>query len=503
MMGCVGASAVSRRREALALLSSVLLLHILAAGSSAGAEDPLTGPWDPLGARSITPTSVSLTWTAVGDDGNTGTATYYDLRYATSTITEVNWCAATQVADEPVPQPAGSAEAFTLTELTPATTYFFALKVGDEVPNWSALSNIATVTTLSPTPPVVALALCDIPVAGTQACDYTCTHASDDIHEVITETASDPQAPKWYSMLEHRWTFDVPADTSATFYLEAHRPCNSDHDDFAFEYSSDGCVFANLVTVASPVEQSYCVPLPAGTCGTVYVRVIDTNRVQGRQSLDRIYIDYMSIESGSVPGMFVRDMVVTRRSAGHKVYGVCNVWIQDHMGLPVCGATVYASYTGATNGSDSGVTGLDGLATIESSRTKPSSGQWCFEITSVVHEVFVYDPAANQITVACEDPFHLPPPAPPSAQIHFGLGGDQLVLQCDQQVVRFSLPEPTHVQLQVFSVNGRRVATLVDDWRSAGTHTASLEPHALGSGVYFLRLDAGRQHETRRVTLIH
>ena len=92
----------------------------------------------------INPTSnsIKLTWTAPGDDGNTGTATTYDIRYLEGTpITESDWASAIQCTDEPSPNPAGSAEAFVVTGLSPDTTYYFALKTADEVPNWSPISN--------------------------------------------------------------------------------------------------------------------------------------------------------------------------------------------------------------------------------------------------------------------------------------------------------------------------------------------------------------------------
>ena len=92
-------------------------------------------------------TSVTLTWTAPGDDGNTGTASQYDIRYSTSPINDGNWDAAIQVQGEPDPQPAGTEESFTITGLEPNTAYYFAIMTADEVPNWSGLSNIASVTT--------------------------------------------------------------------------------------------------------------------------------------------------------------------------------------------------------------------------------------------------------------------------------------------------------------------------------------------------------------------
>lgn len=86
--------------------------------------------------------SVSLTWTAPGDDSLTGTATAYDLRVSTSPITLANWSGATQVTGVPVPLVAGSRQNATVRGLTNGTTYYFALRTVDEVGNWSGISNV-------------------------------------------------------------------------------------------------------------------------------------------------------------------------------------------------------------------------------------------------------------------------------------------------------------------------------------------------------------------------
>ncbi|HBC47213.1 MAG TPA: hypothetical protein DCZ43_09220 [candidate division Zixibacteria bacterium] len=91
--------------------------------------------------------SVTLHWTAPGDDGGAGTASQYDIRFSTSNINDANWASATQVINEPAPSVAGTAEAFTVSSLQPATIYYFAIKVADEASNWSALSNVAVETT--------------------------------------------------------------------------------------------------------------------------------------------------------------------------------------------------------------------------------------------------------------------------------------------------------------------------------------------------------------------
>ncbi len=87
---------------------------------------------------------VVLTWTAPGDDGNIGTASKYDIRYSTSPIAEGNWDDAIQCEGEPIPKPPGSSETFKITGLARGTTYYFALKTADEVPNWSPLSRVVS-----------------------------------------------------------------------------------------------------------------------------------------------------------------------------------------------------------------------------------------------------------------------------------------------------------------------------------------------------------------------
>jgi len=100
-----------------------------------------------LATNNPTSSSVTLTWTAPGDDGASGTATSYDVRYSTSTITEGNWASATQATGEPAPSVAGSSESFTVNGLSASTAYYFAIKAIDDVGNNGALSNVPSATT--------------------------------------------------------------------------------------------------------------------------------------------------------------------------------------------------------------------------------------------------------------------------------------------------------------------------------------------------------------------
>ena len=111
-------------------------------------DDVAPAAIDDLEATGFTPSSVELIWTAVGDDGNSGTANSYDLRYSDAPITVENWDSATQVSGEPLPQPAGFLQGFTVTGLPPSTLLYFRMTVTDEGSNASPLSNETSGTTL-------------------------------------------------------------------------------------------------------------------------------------------------------------------------------------------------------------------------------------------------------------------------------------------------------------------------------------------------------------------
>ncbi len=96
-------------------------------------------------------TSITVGWTASGDDGAVGQATSYDVRYSAAPINEGNWAGATQATGEPVPQPSGAPESFTIAGLDHSTGYFIGLKVADEANNQSPLSNVLLANTQTAT----------------------------------------------------------------------------------------------------------------------------------------------------------------------------------------------------------------------------------------------------------------------------------------------------------------------------------------------------------------
>lgn len=195
-----------------------------------------------LKAQDPTETTIDLTWTASGDDGLVGTATYYDIRYSTATITDLTWPSASQCSNEPVAQSAGNAELFQITGLTPDTTYYFAIKVGDENPLWSGLSNIASGKTLAELDSISPARIDDLVVTETTqttitlewsapgddgsvgtASAYDIRYASIEINDATWADAisiSDPPIPKQPGELETFIVTGLEPDTTYYFAIK-------------------------------------------------------------------------------------------------------------------------------------------------------------------------------------------------------------------------------------------------------------------------------------------
>lgn len=120
----------------------------------------------PLKAQSQTPT-VTLEWTAPGDDGNIGTASFYEMRRSTTkpdttsvATMDTWWSGATTIPNLPVPLVAGTKQSLIVVGLNWATTYYFVMRSTDDgLPqddgvarrNTSGYSNVAT-KVLGPAP---------------------------------------------------------------------------------------------------------------------------------------------------------------------------------------------------------------------------------------------------------------------------------------------------------------------------------------------------------------
>ncbi|MCF7832164.1 MAG: phosphodiester glycosidase family protein [Candidatus Marinimicrobia bacterium] len=68
--------------------------------------------------------------------------------------------------------------------------------------------------------------------------------------------------------------------------------------------------------------------------------------------------------------------------------------------------------------------------------------------------------------------------------------------------IRYQLSDISEVDLSVFDVSGKKVATLIHDSRPAGSYSVEFSAETLTTGVYFYRLQAGNWTDTKKMLII-
>jgi len=68
--------------------------------------------------------------------------------------------------------------------------------------------------------------------------------------------------------------------------------------------------------------------------------------------------------------------------------------------------------------------------------------------------------------------------------------------------IRFHLQEATNVSLKVYDIAGREVATLVDGRQNVGLYSIDFNASNLASGIYFYRLQAGKNITQKKMVLL-
>lgn len=73
--------------------------------------------------------------------------------------------------------------------------------------------------------------------------------------------------------------------------------------------------------------------------------------------------------------------------------------------------------------------------------------------------------------------------------------------------IRYAIPADGHVTLKVYNIAGQEVATLVDEWKTAGTYDVAFDTQraargSMASGVYIYRVRVGNYSEARKMVLL-
>ena len=68
--------------------------------------------------------------------------------------------------------------------------------------------------------------------------------------------------------------------------------------------------------------------------------------------------------------------------------------------------------------------------------------------------------------------------------------------------IEYSIPQSGNVKLQVYNSIGEEVATLVNNYKEAGTYQVDFNSKNLTSGIYFYKLEAGKFIQTKKMILL-
>ena len=396
----------------------------------------------------VTSNKAWIDFSTSGDDSLSGTACRYDLRKNTVPITEANWGASSGTGSTlPPPAHPDTTQLVEVWGLSPNTTYYFAMKVRDEAgDHWSKLSNVLTVHTMS---------------GG--GCCLAARQSGPG------EAGARGTAPLAQALASSR-TAEAASLSGASHALVAELARAG--DALAWQVYRLGAGETAAIGANHPGSQ---VVLQQGGAG---------------------WVDYAagSLEAG--------DSLLTLHlpSAEHARF----VFLGDHRLLLAA----------------EGAHGLE-IDSAEHNRLgsmfedlAPAAGEFTIDPGDSLR--FVYKPAAGGTSptagfltlrraggrTASSTHQTQAPPLPAA----FALAQNQPNPFASTTTIRFDLPAPQQVKLEIFDAQGRRVARLADGWFPAGYHALPWDRRGvegrLHPGVYLYRIQAGPFSAQRKLVLL-
>jgi PKD repeat protein len=241
-------------------------------------------------------------------------------------------------------------------------------------------------------------------------------------------------------------------------------------------------------------------PVHTYTVADIYSVTLTVSNAFG--SDDTTEVDYIDAYEGGGT-MHVHDMSVTERWVGQNCRGQGTVWVYDDNNEEVEFATVYATATGPFTESVSGITGPDGSVLLETSWDRRCTEEWCFEVTNITHSEYTYEPGDNVVTKECESGpvFRSSDQISEAIPTQYGLSQNYPNPFNPSTEIVFSLPEQGHVKLEVFNISGQKIATLADQFYSAGVHSVTWKAD-VSSGIYLYRIQANDYTENKKMILL-
>jgi PKD repeat protein len=349
-----------------------------------------------------------------------------------------------------------------------------------------------------------AFAISERTVKGTATGTYANTQTADGVCEILTEVESDIHAWKSYSMLDHRWQFNVAPGAWHILHIDGYRPDNADGDNFTFEWSIDDSCFYPLVTINSATQQSYTAAFPGEISGILIIRAIDTDHVRGRRSNDALFVDQLWVETSTSPRppdtLFIAGIDVSLSGGpANRYWARAVVTIHNQFGSPIEGVTVQGHFTGPTGEVVSGATTSQGKASFVSAKVRNPGSSWSFYVDDVSKTACVYDYQSNIENYDIAKSVNLP------QQVELGQNYPNPFNP--STVISFTLPEASDAALVVFNVAGQKVRVLHEGYLEAGRYDfewdgIDVDGCPAASGIYFYRLRAGEVEDIRKMVLL-
>lgn len=245
-------------------------------------------------------------------------------------------------------------------------TYYYVVAARDTSGNVSADSGEATVTL-----PLVSKATGETAIAGMVTGTFPDTWAADGIAQTINEVESGGKPSSRHDLAEHRWS--IPA-SQGNQTLTVVATVSANDEGFWVEWSNDGSTWMPLAPIAAggSLNQMYEIGMPTGT---VWVRVIDSDRSSANRVPGSISVDHLVVQGdgATMPPVPEATSVVatittsTQGARGGSSYGVATVQVNDDLGTPVTGATVTVQFSGSFDEGVVATTDANGTAVARTS----------------------------------------------------------------------------------------------------------------------------------------
>jgi hypothetical protein len=500
---------------------------------------------DPVIEATTARTGAILNWVAPGDDVDRGTAVRTKAVYSTDPITDSSFAAIAGTADTLTTEPpgaAGSLECAFVPEgrLSPCTSYYFALKTMDDADNWSALSEVVSAQTLCSGP---GGRWCDEEDLMVQGGEGERRGLGNSVLDLATtsEAISDVLAlgDQVVDTLG-RATVRLTQGGSAAMTLDAAGLALLEHPEDLQAYVCDGQVLLGRTSPVFSVRSSTGaeVDLPAevdkparvgapgstwevtlaeresfgqallvevggggraaGTAG-IDVQVpagkdewVTVERIHPRRFFDRIVVD--SLDAGRVRLVFNSEYPVRRLG---RIEPVKRVRLTP-VGAESAVQSRAGDVTDAVAHADGRVTRLASGEQLEliCHVTPPARDLRCDAFLVVVgaHGSDKERAASLSRAPAVARPtmfaLHHPEPNPFATATR----------------IRFDLPRPAWVRLEIFDLQGRRVARLADELLPAGAHSRDWQgvrddAGRVQPGVYMCRFTADTFHAEEKLVV--